>query len=91
MSMTNERIAISEAAPGVQLVTLNRPEKRNALSNALRGELLEALGAPTASEVRVSIVRGAGPCFSSGYDLKSDLGSDSPTSRRTSACSGRAT
>lgn len=66
-------------APGVERLTLNRPEKRNALSNALRGELLEALRRADADEaVRVSIVRGAGPCFSSGYDLKSDLGSDQP-------------
>ena len=28
--------------------------------------------------MRVSIVRGAGPCFSSGYDLKSDLGANQP-------------
>jgi len=66
-------------APGVLRLTLNRPEKRNAISNALRGELLEALRRPDAGDdVRVSIVRGAGPCFSSGYDLKSDLASDQP-------------
>jgi enoyl-CoA hydratase len=66
-------------APGVLRLTLNRPEKRNALSNALRGELLAALQrADGDAEVRVSIVRGAGPCFSSGYDLKSDLGQGQP-------------
>jgi enoyl-CoA hydratase len=75
----HQRIAISEAAPGVQIVTLNRPEKRNAIDNVMRSELLAALqradGDPS---VRVSIVRGAGPCFSSGYDLKSDLGANQP-------------
>jgi enoyl-CoA hydratase len=74
-----ERIAISEPVPGVQVVTLNRPEKRNAIDNTMRAELLQALqradGDPA---VRVSIVRGAGTCFSSGYDLKSDLGANQP-------------
>jgi enoyl-CoA hydratase len=72
-------LVVERPAPFVQRVTLNRPEKRNALSNALRGELLEQLRrADGDDEVRVSILRGAGPCFSSGYDLKSDLGSDQP-------------
>jgi enoyl-CoA hydratase len=72
-------ILIDRPAPGVQRLTLNRPEKRNAISNALRGELLAALQrADRDDEVRVSIVRGAGPCFSSGYDLKSDLASGQP-------------
>jgi enoyl-CoA hydratase len=72
-------ILVDRPAPGVLRLTLNRPEKRNALSNALRGELLEALRAADAdAAVRVSIVRGAGPCFSSGYDLKSDLGAEQP-------------
>jgi enoyl-CoA hydratase len=74
-----QRIAISEAAPGVQIVTLNRPEKRNAIDNEMRSELLAALQrADGDASVRVSIVRGAGPCFSSGYDLKSDLGANQP-------------
>jgi enoyl-CoA hydratase len=65
--------------PGVRRFTLNRPEKRNALSNALRGALLRALEeADRDPAVRVSIVRGAGTCFSSGYDLASDLAADQP-------------
>ena len=65
-------VAVDRPAPFVQRVTLNRPEKRNAISNALRAELLEALRRADADdEVHVSIVRGAGPCFSSGpiWDL----------------------
>jgi enoyl-CoA hydratase len=65
--------------PGVRRFTLNRPEKRNALSNALRAELFAALEAADRDPaLRVSIVRGAGPCFSSGYDLASDLAADQP-------------
>lgn len=56
--------------PHVRRLTLNRPEKRNALSNALRGELFAALeAADRDAEVRVIVIRGAGKCFSSGYDL----------------------
>jgi enoyl-CoA hydratase len=63
----------------VRRFTLNRPEKRNALSNALRAELFGALEAADRDPaVRVSVVRGAGPCFSSGYDLASDLDADQP-------------
>ena len=78
--MTQARLVlVDRPAPGVERLTLNRPEKRNAISNALRGELLEALRRADADgEVRVSVVRGAGPCFSSGYDLESDLAADQP-------------
>jgi enoyl-CoA hydratase len=78
--MSEDRLVlVDRPAPGVARLTLNRPEKRNAISNALRAELLEELRrADDDDAVRVSIVRGAGPCFSSGYDLKSDLASDQP-------------
>ena len=59
-----------DPAPHVRRLTLNRPEKRNALSNPLRGELFAALEAADRDpEVRVIVLRGAGTCFSSGYDL----------------------
>jgi enoyl-CoA hydratase len=69
--MTDQALLLIDApAPGVRRLTLNRPAKRNALSNALRGELFSALeAADTDPEVRVTILRGAGTCFSSGYDL----------------------
>ena len=80
MSDANESpVLVDDPAEGVRRFTLNRPEKRNAMNNALRGALLEGLREADADEaVRVSIVRGAGKCFSSGYDLGSDLGSDQP-------------
>jgi enoyl-CoA hydratase len=69
--MSEEPILVTDdPAPHVRRLTLNRPAKRNALSNALRGEIFKALEAGDADpEVRVMIIRGAGPCFSSGYDL----------------------
>jgi len=72
-------IQTEDVAPGVRRITLNRPEKRNAINNQLRGELLSELRRTDGDErVRVSIIRGAGKCFSSGYDLKSDLSADQP-------------
>lgn len=65
-----ELIIVDEPAPGVRRITLNRPDKRNAISTPMRVELLDALRAHDSDpEARVTIVRGAGPCFSSGYDL----------------------
>ena len=69
--MADEPILLTDdPAPHVRRITLNRPAKRNALSNALRGEIFAALEAGDRDpEVRVMILRGAGKCFSSGYDL----------------------
>jgi len=50
----------------VTRLTLDRPERRNALSLALMEELTEALRAATG---RVVVIAGAGPCFSAGHDL----------------------
>ena len=75
----NELVVLDEPAKGVRRITLNRPEKRNAISNALRAQLLEALqDADRDPSVRVNVIRGAGTCFSSGYDLKSDLAAEQP-------------
>ena len=68
--MTAPLLLVDDPAPHIRRLTLNRPEKRNALSNALRGEIFAALEAADSDpEVRVIILRGAGTCFSSGYDL----------------------
>lgn len=65
--------------PFVRRLTLNRPKKRNALSNPLRGELFDALHRADADrDVRVVVLRGAGSSFSSGYDLSSDNQKDLP-------------
>jgi enoyl-CoA hydratase len=66
-------VLIDDPAEHVRRLTLNRPSKRNALSNALRTELFAALRAADADrEVWVVIIRGAGACFSAGYDLAQD-------------------
>jgi enoyl-CoA hydratase len=74
-----ELILVDSPADHVRRITLNRPEKRNAISTPLRTELLDALRAHDADDdVRVTIIRGAGSCFSSGYDLGSPLMEDPP-------------
>jgi len=51
-------------------LTLNRPEKRNAFSVAMRDALVEALRVALADEsIRQIVIRGEGPAFSSGGDL----------------------
>ena len=65
-----ELIIVDDPAPTVRRITMNRPEKRNALNYTLRGEIIQALQAADRDpDVHVSIVRGAGTCFSAGYDL----------------------
>ena len=63
-------------ADGVARITLNRPEKRNAISPELIVELSAALGRSAKEEgVRVVLLTGAGKDFCSGMDLASlDLG-----------------
>jgi methylglutaconyl-CoA hydratase len=54
---------------GVATITLNRPEKRNALSFQLVDEILAALDAIEKSEAMVVILTGAGKAFCAGLDL----------------------
>jgi methylglutaconyl-CoA hydratase len=54
---------------GVATITLNRPDKRNAISFELIGDLLSALKEVETSDAIVLIVTGAGKAFSAGMDL----------------------
>lgn len=53
-------------------ITLNRPQKLNALNHRLLGELDEALEGERRSDSRVLVLRGAGRAFSAGYDISGD-------------------
>lgn len=77
--MSESLIVVDDPRPRVRRITLNRPEKRNPLSNALRTDLFAALEAADQDpEVRVTVIRGAGSCFSAGYDLASDVSKGQP-------------
>ena len=60
-----------EVAQGVARITLNRPERRNALDQELLTELRDALRVSAADErIRVVVVAGVGNDFCSGMDLR---------------------
>ena len=67
-------IRLREDGPAAR-ITLNRPEKRNALSLELMQELIErARVARRESETRAIVIEGAGPAFSAGHDLGEMIG-----------------
>jgi len=64
-------VLLTEEANGVRLITLNRPEARNALSTELMDRLVEALhAAEDDPEVRAVVLTGADPAFCAGVDLR---------------------
>jgi methylglutaconyl-CoA hydratase len=64
-------VLIEKQSPQVTLITLNRPERRNALTVELMKELISAIESIGADEKqRVLILRGAGKCFCAGLDLQ---------------------
>ena len=71
----NYKLIKFEKTNAVGTLTLNNPEKRNALSLAMLKELHCMLdGIKGKSDVKVVIIRGAGKIFSSGHDLKDMIG-----------------
>jgi enoyl-CoA hydratase/carnithine racemase len=55
----------------VRVLTLDRPERRNALSSALQADLIdELLAAAEDGDVRAIVLTGNGPAFCAGFDLK---------------------
>lgn len=68
--MTDALVIQEVAGDGIVRLTLNRPEKKNALSVALRDEVSDALDRLAGEEaVRVVVLTGAGDVFSAGFDL----------------------
>ena len=64
-------LSVETIADRVALVTLRRPERRNALSIALRDALSDTLDSLASDDtVSVVILTGEGPVFCSGFDLK---------------------
>jgi enoyl-CoA hydratase len=62
---------IAETRGHVRLLTLDRPQRRNALSSALQADLVEELLACSADpQVRAIVLTGNGPAFCAGFDLK---------------------
>ena len=69
--MSQSLVVMETPEPSVLRITLNRPEKRNALSEALLDELRDAVrDAAGNPRCRVLILRGNGPAFCAGLDLQ---------------------
>jgi len=67
----DEPVLLREDRGPVAILTLNRPEARNSLSEALLGEIVAALDALAADAgVRAVVLAASGPVFSAGHDLK---------------------
>lgn len=70
MDMCDSKV-LFENAGGVMTVTMNRPEKHNALDREMRGALLSGfLAAGADPDVRAMVLRGVGPSFCSGQDVR---------------------
>ena len=69
--MTSPLLTVEPIRERIALVTLRRPEQRNALSSALRDEISDALDALAGDDaVSVVVITGEGPSFCAGFDLK---------------------
>src|SRR2546430_16356803 len=64
-------VLVEKQTPQITILTLNRPERRNALTIELLNELIAAIKvASDQPQERVLILRGAGVAFCTGLDLK---------------------
>lgn len=66
--MDYKTILVAESGP-IRTITLNRPERRNAMTPEMQMELIAALEEATESDCRVIVLTGAGESFCSGLDL----------------------
>jgi enoyl-CoA hydratase len=70
---------LTEVSDGIAVVTINRPEARNAVNGEVARGIAAAIDAFDADrDVRVLILTGAGGTFSAGMDLKGFLAGDAP-------------
>ncbi len=76
--MTEE--VLVDVADGIQIITINRPQARNAATQAVAQAIAEALDALDArDDLRIAILTGAGGTFCSGMDLKGFLRGERPS------------
>jgi enoyl-CoA hydratase/carnithine racemase len=79
--MGYEALLVEREAP-VATITMNRPERRNALSVDMMQELIDAFKTVSADkEVRAVVLAANGPAFSAGHDLRELVGGNILTQR----------
>lgn len=78
MAKQQEQVLLRETSNSIATLTLNRPAQRNALSLAMIRALHAALCDVAAdADVKVVVIRGNGPAFCAGHDLKEMRANDS--------------
>jgi enoyl-CoA hydratase len=71
----SDKLRLESHDGGVRVITLNDPDRRNAIGSELRGALLDAVAAVAAdSDARVLVVAGEGSSFCAGADLPAVFG-----------------
>jgi enoyl-CoA hydratase/carnithine racemase len=66
----SQLVTVDRPSDGIAVITMVRPEKKNALSIALREAIADELDALAADDgIRVAVLTGAGEVFSAGFDL----------------------
>jgi len=77
--VSEEPVVLTERREGVLLVTLNRPDSRNAVNAATAEAMAAAMDElDDDAELRVGVITGAGGTFSSGMDLKAFVQGERP-------------
>ena len=80
--MGDEERVLYQVADRIATITLNRPEKRNAITFAMRDAIVDYLDAAGADRnSRVVVVRGNGPAFTSGVDIGDRTDLQDPSAR----------
>jgi len=80
VSEDEHNVLLVEQLGAVRRLTLNRPEKRNALSSSLLLRLYQEISSASADKrTSVVVIRGAGSCFSAGFDMSGEGTGETPT------------
>jgi enoyl-CoA hydratase/carnithine racemase len=70
LDTTYKTLLLTQPSPGIVVVTLNRPERGNAMTDTMFAELEDvALALGSEDDCRVVVLTGAGAAFCAGYDL----------------------
>lgn len=78
-----EPILVCKSHDGLTVLTLNRPDRSNALDDALVEQLTAAVTQCYGNDTRMLVVNGAGRNFCSGFDRDASAGCSSPALRST--------
>ena len=84
--MSHKTILVEDNPP-IRTITLNRPERRNAMTSEMQTELIEAMEDTAQGDWRILILTGAGEAFCSGLDLSElqSMGNKTAADHRTDA------